>query len=454
MRGEHETETFEVILDGGSSPHARGTRSGCRAASRRRRFIPACAGNTSRGRRRRSIRSVHPRMRGEHESPEGRKHTAIGSSPHARGTLTAISSRRLRTSVHPRMRGEHATRNRRSGAPIGSSPHARGTPSIPLRATPANRFIPACAGNTTRRSCSRRSATVHPRMRGEHGLSRPRPISSCGSSPHARGTRCRPRSGPAAGRFIPACAGNTARSQSSACAVAVHPRMRGQHPLDGPLVARMIGSSPHARGTRGDVRRHQSCVRFIPACAGNTRRSSTAETRPTVHPRMRGEHRLCASDASCLHGSSPHARGTRRANLLHAAKRRFIPACAGNTRFRHTRSLCRSVHPRMRGEHGASPAAYNCTTGSSPHARGTLELVDQDDAHARFIPACAGNTPSRRASRSRSAVHPRMRGEHPDRRRIPRALPGSSPHARGTRADTQARAALPRFIPACAGNTG
>ena len=74
-------------------------------------------------------------------------------------------------------------------------------------------------------------------------------------------------------------------------------------------------------------------------------------------------------------------------------------------------------------------------------------------ARLRFIPTCAGNTRNTAQSRIASTVHPRMRGEHNRRnRRVPSAR-GSSPHARGTRADPDRLLARHRFIPACAGNT-
>ena len=70
------------------------------------------------------------------------------------------------------------------------------------------------------------------------------------------------------------------------------------------------------------------------------------------------------------------------------------------------------VHPRMRGEHFQDKRVEAQARGSSPHARGTHWSVDLVLWTLRFIPACAGNTFSRGAVVGVPPVHPRMRGEH------------------------------------------
>ena len=249
------------------------------------------------------------------------------------------------------MRGE-----RRSAATLqpmddGSSPHARGTHSASVAGPVPKRFIPACAGNAHQRSWIGRSSTVHPRMRGERVVNPLFPESDIGSSPHARGTRRAARRPVAAGRFIPACAGN-----AGACAwwrppQPVHPRMRGERSQKELVNVEQVGSSPHARGTRHRAQRRNFQRRFIPACAGNATGSV---------PRFR-----------TATGSSPHARGTRSANHECGIERRFIPACAGNAGLQVNPIAIPTVHPRMRGERGVTTASAPRTVGSSPHARGT-----------------------------------------------------------------------------------
>ncbi len=123
--------------------------------------------------------------------------------------------------------------------------------------------------------------------------------------------------------FIPACAGNTSSACDPRVSQPVHPRMRGEH----------LGS-------------HVDAGRFIPACAGNT--ASVGAARST------GFIPACAGNTersrSVGRGSSPHARGTHRADLP---------------------GLRDPVHPRMRGEHYQTGDCHPPAIGSSPHARGT-----------------------------------------------------------------------------------
>ena len=137
--------------------------------------------------------------------------------------------------------------------------------------------------------------------------------------------------------------------------------------------------------------------RFIPACAGNTRYPSlpAARATSTVHPRLCGEHLLQQSPG----------------NYGHYA-----------------------VHPRLCGEHVDKAKLVRVFSGGlSPPVRGTLALHRCNSATARFIPACAGNTSYHVIGHSMRTVHPRLCGEHHAR----------NPHRRYRH----------RFIPACAGNT-
>ena len=107
-------------------------------------------------------------MRGVHPAHPGRYGPAQGSSPHARGPrhgiaqdmshqgiIPACAGSTVKTGEdfssdldHPRMRGVHLIEDVGGQLNPGSSPHARGPLTAPDTDTPVLRIIPACAGST------------------------------------------------------------------------------------------------------------------------------------------------------------------------------------------------------------------------------------------------------------------------------------------------------------------
>ena len=75
-----------MICGVGSSPHARGTPITEAPRCDLSWFIPACAGNAMAKPIRLPFVAVHPRMRGERGIVSAKIASAVGSSPHARGT--------------------------------------------------------------------------------------------------------------------------------------------------------------------------------------------------------------------------------------------------------------------------------------------------------------------------------------------------------------------------------
>ena len=177
----------------------------------------------------------------------------------------------------------------------------------------SRRFIPACAGNTVDEVPGASLGPVHPRVCGEHADLASSLAGGSGSSPRVRGTRSAHDLGLAGGRFIPACAGNTAHEGTRQPPDAVHPRVCGEHDVRARGWRAPHGSSPRVRGTRGWARRGRDSTRFIPACAGNTPLFTAFRMSSTVHPRVCGEH--CST------------------TYVFSGMIRFIPACAGNTRM-------------------------------------------------------------------------------------------------------------------------
>ena len=208
IRGEHTHSKLWKNKQIGSSPHTRGALLRCRRWPTRARIIPAYAGSTGRSRIRSASHTDHPRIRGEHGQD------AVGDEP-----------------------------------PGGSSPHTRGAPFLPRGISIPRRIIPAYAGSTVSSSGNFHSLTDHPRIRGEHrGRIRPgRPPS--GSSPHTRGARPgRVRAGSRSG-IIPAYAGSTWASLLRGALTWDHPRIRGEHLITRDELARRDGIIPAYAGS-------------------------------------------------------------------------------------------------------------------------------------------------------------------------------------------------------------
>ncbi len=232
----------------------------------------------------------------------------------------------------------------------------------------------------------------------------------------------------------------------------VHPRACGERVENIAAKITLAGSSPRLRGTHHRCNRVDARRRFIPAPAGNAQVPTPPLTRNTVHPRACGE-RATADLAGGPHaGSSPRLRGTREWLDPGSASYRFIPAPAGNAYIGRLISWVGAVHPRACGECHLYPILAAYLSGSSPRLRGTHRMVLEITTQIRFIPAPAGNaTKPSRACRA-APVHPRACGERARRGLLPWRDDGSSPRLRGTRSRRGGAQRHVRFIPAPAGN--
>ena len=358
-----------------------------------------------------------------------------------------------RQPVHPRAGGEHWRETATNADGTGSSPRGRGTRFRASAGTAGERFIPARAGNTQSPIRFPQQQTVHPRAGGEHSSTSGVMFESCGSSPRGRGTPGRRRGRRHRCRFIPARAGNTIPSPGAFGAPPVHPRAGGEHHGAPALLHGSVGSSPRGRGTPWCAGIAPWQRRFIPARAGNTHRPTSESSGRSVHPRAGGEHERKMVGASDCIGSSPRGRGTPLRGRGRRSRQRFIPARAGNTAIVTAGRWPITVHPRAGGEHHPIARCLRRAIGSSPRGRGTPLASRCHMARRRFIPARAGNTTwMRRCGRS-TAVHPRAGGEHATFRARAPPAPGSSPRGRGTQPLEFQELAAERFIPARAGNT-
>ncbi len=194
------------------------------------------------------------------------------------------------------------------------------------------------------------------------------------------------------GRSIPACAGLTPAEAGAASGGPVHPRVRGAHVRAPSDYLCGLGPSPRALGSLGVTPPTSWRTRSIPACAGLTGSGGGAASSCPVHPRVRGAHdpgnRACEAGA----GPSPRARGSHHEWFWAAFEFRSIPACAGLTASGPHVILNGTVHPRVRGAHRVQGSAYCSSAGPSPRARGSRPRRPCGCGVRRSIPACAGLT--------------------------------------------------------------
>ena len=161
----------------------------------------------------------------------------------------------------------------------GSSPRVRGTPAIASGLSLGMGIIPACAGNTQENCLGEVGAGDHPRVCGEHYAYDSADITGMGSSPRVRGTPINALVTSSSWGIIPACAGNTVFCVRYYIGIGDHPRVCGEHDPTSSSTPEVSGSSPRVRGTRLPAEPGGVEPGIIPACAGNTSRTTTERSR-------------------------------------------------------------------------------------------------------------------------------------------------------------------------------
>ena len=169
------------------------------------------------------------------------------------------------------------------------------------------------------------------------------------------------------------------------------------------------------RGTRTPASRESVQNGIIPAYAGNTSLSGNLEDFGGDHPRVCGEHVRNDRAIEARAGSSPRMRGTQGAHVPHRRTAGIIPAYAGNTSPSRSANPMAKDHPRVCGEHKGFYGHALEAWGSSPRMRGTLSEERNVDNKTGIIPAYAGNTRKRRPTENGLGDHPRVCGEHTKR---------------------------------------
>ena len=135
-------------------------------------------------------------------------------------------------------------------ARVGSSPQARGTRRRPGHSYLTKGIIPAGAGNSRAPGVLLGDEWDHPRRRGDLQIAVSEAILGAGSSPQARGTPELDYDEGGRAGIIPAGAGNSGLGSGSLAMMWDHPRRRGELIPVLTWLARLLGSSPQARGTQ------------------------------------------------------------------------------------------------------------------------------------------------------------------------------------------------------------
>ena len=171
--------------------------------------------------------------------------------------------------------------------------------------------------------------------------------------------------------------------------------------------------------------------RIIPAHAGFTVPGAESLSGSGDHPRTRGVYSGRGDVGRGYAGSSPHTRGLQGEGVVRGERSGIIPAHAGFTNRRNASRRPVRDHPRTRGVYKAVRIIPIIVSGSSPHTRGLPQTQAVLEHGRRIIPAHAGFTWPAAATTQAPSDHPRTRGVYgPDRPPF-RARPGSSPHTRG-----------------------
>ena len=399
--------------DAGSSPRMRGKPIRSGEFFYHSRIIPAHAGQTRSSHPIRQYRSDYPRACGANDSLYHRLDFAHGSSPRMRGKLhgprdggrrlriipahagqTTSASRHHRPITdHPRACGANSTPTTRPPNSVGSSPRMRGKLQAGHRQHDTVRIIPAHAGQTCRGRRIPGRRPDHPRACGANDIPHAGRIVGVGSSPRMRGKPRLCGVYPVAVRIIPAHAGQTVTCLKPACKGTDHPRACGANFFRCCFCPLFFGSSPRMRGKRRSEQPWRRSFRIIPAHAGQTCCMSALIWRCPDHPRACGANSVLLVCHGLGSGSSPRMRGKHGHGPDRWARKRIIPAHAGQTRPQPPRHPVSTDHPRACGANFYRRLLASFRHGSSPRMRGKHTHRRAPSGGTRIIPAHAGQTP-------------------------------------------------------------
>ena len=353
--------------------------------------------------------------------------------------------------VYPRVCGGSHGHHHRPRQKLGLSPRVRGKRPLISTWPLLLGSIPACAGEAVPGSVLAPSITVYPRVCGGSWMPCRQSFTIPGLSPRVRGKRRVVCNQGGRHRSIPACAGEAGLGLGSSRPAAVYPRVCGGSTLSSCPTGCDGGLSPRVRGKLNQQEADFLAGRSIPACAGEARGRPHQPTAPEVYPRVCGGSRRHTGRQCADEGLSPRVRGKRKAGKASSARRRSIPACAGEASSGMGVCEAARVYPRVCGGSANTAAATGKLDGLSPRVRGKQLRLGHSLGAYRSIPACAGEAPRPSLRTNGTAVYPRVCGGSP----IPAVLVsrrrGLSPRVRGKLVAGLLPVLYQGSIPACAG---
>ena len=230
--GESVRIAYCMTAGSGPSPRVRGIPASSRRSPPAPRSIPAGAGNPWLWRAGLRQPRVHPRGCGESAFGSATMARHAGPSPRVRGIRRPSTARRrrrrsipagagnpsgggsetCRQRVHPRGCGESVDERLRVDRAVGPSPRVRGIPPAGIGGVERPGSIPAGAGNPPPRPAWSTSIRVHPRGCGESGVELIPKCQPSGPSPRVRGILGLDLGLLVGLRSIPAGAGNPTRT--------------------------------------------------------------------------------------------------------------------------------------------------------------------------------------------------------------------------------------------------
>ena len=210
---------------------------------------------------------------------------------------------------YPRTSGGTGAARRRAESPYGLSPHERGNQPREEHGEEGVGTIPARAGEPRLAFLYSGIYQDYPRTSGG---TRPPPAcrrGGWGLSPHERGNRYRSHHREPANRTIPARAGEPTAEGFLWGLWEDYPRTSGGTTRPGALWATMTGLSPHERGNRWRITGQNLRTGTIPARAGEPEVRAVRRHRHEDYPRTSGGTQGPSRSRPILRGLSPHERG-------------------------------------------------------------------------------------------------------------------------------------------------